>query len=531
MFKIISGLFSVMLGMSCLFVGCSKTEHYDICIYGATSSGIIAGYTAMKSGMGCIVIEPTRHIGGLTSGGLGETDIGNKDAIKGLARDFYRHVGRHYGEPEKWKFEPKVASGIFNDYIAESNLEVRGQCILIDVEKKGTKIVTAKFKNRATDEIFEIKAKIFIDCTYEGDLMASSGVQYTVGRESREKFGEKYNGVYLQDKKHQFPDNIDPYKIKGDTGSGLLWGISDKGLAPQGKGDTKVQAYNFRVCLTDSVGNMVPITCPENYNPSRYELLIRLMESGDPKTQRFWNYFLWNDMPNRKTDINNWGGFSTDMIGENWDYPEASFEERQEIIKKHKDYTLGLFYFMANDSRVPDNIRNDMGKWGLPEDEYVEFGHFSPQLYVREARRMVGELVMTEHHCLGKQVVSDPVAMASYTMDSHNCQRLVVNGMVKNEGNVEIGNFPPYPISYRALLPKRTDCTNLLVPVCLSASHIAFGSIRMEPVFMNLGQMSSLAARLAIIQNKPLHDIDVPELQQVFANDPYMVGTKRNNHR
>src|SRR5699024_10387122 len=348
----------------------------------------------------------------------------------------------------------------------------------------------------------EISADVFLDCTYEGDLLALAGVFYTVGREDISQYGETYSGFYLPEYHkvsgyHQFPDGVSPYVDPDDPSSGLLWGISDMKPVENGVGDKGVQAYNFRICLTDSAENRIPITRPKDYDPKKYELLVRLFEA-QPDMRKPNQYFIWSRMPNRKTDVNNRGGFSTDMIGANHDWPEATFEKRKEIFNDHVSYTKGLLYFVQNDPRVPKELQDFVKEWGYPKDEYMINGHFTPQLYIREGRRMIGDYVMTEHNCIGNEIVKDPIGMAAYTMDSHNTQRIIVNGMVKNEGNVEVGKFPPYPISYRAIVPKVEECNNLLVPVSLSASHIAFGSIRMEPVFMILGQSAAIAAVHAI---------------------------------
>lgn len=497
-----------------------KVIKTDICIYGGTSAGVIASYTAKKMGKSVILIEPGGHLGGMSSGGLGFTDIGNKYVVTGLARDFYRRIGRHYGKFEQWVFEPKVAEAVFNDYIKEARVPVLyGKRVRL-VKKEGSVIKEIGLESSAapaSSPVQVIEAKIFIDCSYEGDLMARAGVSYTVGRESNKLYNETYNGVQLL-KGHQFPDGIDPYVIPGNPSSGLVWGISKEPVRPNGTGDKKVQAYCYRTVLTNVPENRIPVTKPDNYDPSRYELWIRLMEKGNWKSM--FNGFIWTNMPNGKTDINNYGGFSMDMIGMNWDYPDADYARREEIRKAHEDYTKGLFYFIANDPRVPQNIQNEMKQWGYPKDEYTDNNHWSHQLYVREARRMVGELVMTQHYCQGKEIAKDGIGMAAYTMDSHNCDRHVVNGMVKNEGNVEVGGFGPYPISYRAVIPRRNEVSNLLVPVCLSASHIAYGSIRMEPVFMVLAQSSAVAACLAINHKRAVQEVDVQEIQSILRNDP-----------
>jgi len=516
----------------------SSEEEVDICVYGGSSAGIIAAYTAKKLGKSVIVIEPSDHLGGLTTGGLGATDIGNKYAVTGLAREFYRRVGTHYGKFEQWTFEPHVASKIYDDMIREADLKIIKNYRLKTVTKADGSIRQIVVENsdnpdQATDKT--VKAKMFIDATYEGDLMAQSGVSYMVGREANDQYSETHNGVHISDF-HQLPDGIDPYKIKGDASSGLLWGVSNGNLAAKGSGDQAVQAYNFRLCLTQEANNLIPFTKPDNYDPAHYELLARILEVEKWTTikssfiidslkdgSRYIHHsggFLVKNMPNGKTDFNNFGGFSTDMIGANYDYPDGDYETRRRIWKEHEDYTKGLLYFLSHDEKVPQHIRQEMQTWGYARDEFKKHEGFSPQLYVREARRMVGQLVMNQNHCEGAAKVNDGVGMAAYGMDSHNCQRLVVNGMVKNEGDIQKWGFDPYPISYRAIIPKTEECKNLLVPVCLSASHIAFGSIRMEPVFMVLAQSAATAAVMAINAGTDVQSIDVKALQEELRTNP-----------
>lgn len=519
-------LIYILLAIICPVTGIkaqsSLYKNYDICIYGGTSSGVIAAYTAARSGKSVLLIEPGKNLGGMSSGGLGLTDIGNKYAISGLALDFYRRIGKHYGKFEQWIFEPHVAENLFNEYIKKAKVPVLYENRITGVEKKGTLITAITLENPAKKKVGTVTAKVFIDCSYEGDLMAKAGVSYTVGREANSTYNETFNGVQLMNG-HQLPDGIDPYKVKGDPSSGLLWGITLEKLIDKGSGDKKVQAYNFRICLTNNPANIIPITEPEDYVPERYELLIRQMEKRNWKSLQ--DVFIWSGMPNQKTDINNRNGFSTDMIGMNWEYPDADYLKREQIWKAHITYTKGLLYFVGHDARIPEHIRKEIGQWGYPKDEYTGNGNWSHQLYVREARRMLGTLVMTQHHCQGKEVVSDGIGMAAYTMDSHNCDRLVVNSMVKNEGNVEEGGFGPYPISYRAIIPKENEASNLIVPVCLSATHIAYGSIRMEPVFMVLGQSSAMAAVQAIDRNLSVQKIDVSRLQQQLKSDPLADGS------
>jgi hypothetical protein len=497
---------------------------YDIIVYGGTSGGVIAAYTARKLGKSVLLIEPGRHLGGMSSGGLGFTDIGNKYAISGLALDFYRRIGRHYGRFEQWTFEPGVAEALFRDYIRRGEVSVWYERRLKRVIKEGAVIKAVELEHsRGAAADTSVQGAMFIDCSYEGDLMAAAGVSYTTGREANSQYNETFNGVQLMHG-HQLPDGIDPYKTPGKPASGLLWGIREGVLQAAGTGDKKVQAYNFRICLTDDPANRVDITRPDNYDASHYELLLRLMEKKPWKSLQ--DGFIWSRMPNHKTDINNRNGFSTDMIGMNYDYPDASYQQRAAIWQAHTDYTKGLLYFLGNDPRVPAHIRQEIKAWGYPKDEYTDNDHWTHQLYIREARRMTGALVMTQHHCQGRDTITDGIGMAAYTMDSHNCDRLVVNGMVKNEGNVEEGGFGPYPVSYRAIIPRATEAANLLVPVCLSATHIAYGSIRMEPVFMVLGQSAAVAAAQAIDGGLSVQQVNVKALQAKLKADPLMDGSR-----
>ena len=514
-----------ILTIAILIVSRSNAQ-YDICIYGGTSAGVIAAYTAAKQNKKVILIEPGKHLGGLSSGGLGYTDIGNKYVVSGLARDFYRRVGKHYGKFETWIFEPHVAEAIFNQYIKEANVPVLYEYRIVDASKQNGIIqnITIENSNAPQSGLNKtIIAKMFIDCSYEGDLMAKAGVSYTVGREDNKTYNETWNGSQLLDK-HQFPDGIDPYKIPGDSTSGLLWGISNNKVLPNGTGNKMVQTYNYRLCLTNDAANRIDITKPDGYDASQYELLLRYISTYKPKELN--DRVLKIDiMPNHKTDINNNGPFSTDFIGMNWNYPDADYNTRTRILAAQKDYTIGLLYFIGHDPRMPEHLQKEMLQWGYPKDEYTDNNNFTPQAYIRESRRMIGAYVMTQNNCEGKEVITDAVGMAAYTMDSHNCERLVVNGMVKNEGDVQVGGFGPYPVSYRALIPKENECKNLYVPVCLSASHIAYGSIRMEPVFMVLAQSCAAAACIAINNNQTVQQVSVQQLQQTLAQNPLMNGS------
>lgn len=534
---------TVMLFIPLVTFSQMKEIEVDICIYGGTSAGIIAAYTAKKQGKSVILIEPGNYLGGMTAGGLGATDIGNKYAISGLGKDFYRRVGAYYNKFEQWTFEPKVADLVFEDYIKEAQLNIVKNHRLVNVIKEDNwikKILVENSKKPDQETNIVIKAKMFLDCTYEGDLMARSEVSYTVGRESNSTYNETFNGVQLSDY-HQIPDGVDPYIIPGDPSSGLVWGISENKLAPKGSGDRKVQAYNFRLALTKVESNRIPFSRPSTYNADNYTLLLRILEkekwntihssftvdklNDDEIRVHHSGGFLIKNMPNGKTDFNNFGGFSTDMIGANHDYPDGDYDTRRMIWQNHVDYTKGLLYFLSHDSRVPAHIREEMNSWGYSKDEFIDLGGFSNQLYVREARRMVSDVVMTQNHSEGKEVVDDQIAMAAYQMDSHNVQRIIVDGKVKNEGDVQKRVPAPFPISYRSIVPRKNEVKNLLVPVCLSASHIAFGSIRMEPVFMVLGQSAATAAVQAINENTTVQNINVPALQEELKENPLANGT------
>lgn len=502
---------------------CFSVEHAcDVCIYGGTSAGVIAARSIAAQGKSVVIVEPSGHLGGMTSGGLGQTDIGKRQALTGLAGEFYRDIGARYGAGEKLVFEPHVASVVFAGYLDNPHILVLKNHGLVKTSKRSLKIRNISI-SPLDDEwefcgrIIKIRAKEYIDASYEGDLLAVSGVSYTTGRESSSVYGEFWNGRHFA-KYHQFPDGIDPYIIPGDPSSGLVWGVSDGEESDPGTGDTLLQAYNIRVCLTDSTDNKIPITEPEGYDASRYEFLARLISAQDVNAR----YFIWSPMPGRKTDINNYGGFSTDMIGFNQEYLTAGYSGRKQIMDAHTAYTKGLFWFLMTDSRVPEHLASEISRWGYPKDEYPASGHWTPQLYIREGRRMISDYVLTQSDCEGRTTVPDGIAEAAYMMDSHNCRRIVVhrNGvaMVKNEGDVEIKIPGPYKIPYRSIIPKRKECTNLVVPVCVSASHIAYGSIRMEPVFMSLGEVAAIAACLAIDNNKPLQDINPAEIKRGILN-------------
>lgn len=502
----------------------SVSRQADVIIYGGTSAAVIAAVQVKKMGKTVIIVSPDKHLGGLSSGGLGFTDTGNKEVIGGLSREFYQRLYQHYQKTESWQwqkkdeygnkgqgtpaldgtnrtmwiFEPHVAEQVFEDFAKENNLTIyRNE--LLDRSAKGIVKESGSIRSFRTLSGNVYQGKMFIDATYEGDLMALAGVKYHVGREANSVYGEKWNGVQTEvfHHKHHFKANISPYKIENDPKSGLLPEISDKPAGEYGSGDNKIQAYCFRMCLSNHPDNRIPFAKPQGYDPARYELYARVFAAGWRET-----FDKFDPIPNRKTDTNNNGPFSTDYIGKNYDYPEATYARRQQIIKEHELYQKGLMYFLQNDPHVPADVHEKMQQWGLPKDEFKDNGNWPHQLYIREARRMIGEFVMKEADALGKTKVPNPVGMGSYALDAHQAQRYVkADGFVQNEGDIGVHPDKPYSIAYGSILPKESECNNLLVPVCISSSHIAYGSIRMEPVFMILGQTAATVAILAI-ENK-----------------------------
>jgi len=538
-----------LLALLCILPGLLRAEApvptYDVVVYGGTSAAIIAAVQAKKMGKTVIVVSPDKHLGGLSSGGLGWTDSGDKSVIGGLSRDFYHRVWQAYQRPEAWKheprekfgnkgqgtvamdagertmwiFEPSVAEAVFEGYLKDFQLIVERDEWLDrarGVEKAGGRITSIRTLSGKT-----YRGRVFIDATYEGDLMAAAGVSYTFGREPNAAFDETLNGIQLAHaKSHQFAGKVDPYVIEGDPKSGLLPRIQDIPVGGKdGEGDRKIQAYNFRMCLTKADANRVPFPRPAGYDPKQYALLARALQQG--ATHVFGKFDL---IPNAKTDTNNHGPFSTDNIGMNWDYPDASYERRHEIVAEHRQYQQGYLYFLANDPAVPAKIREVFAQWGLAKDEFTDNGHWPHQIYVREARRMTADVVVNENHLKRKIPTPRSVGMGSYNMDSHNVQRIVVKdadgkAYVRNEGDVQVNPGRPYPIDYGALVPKKSECANLLVPVCVSCTHIAYGSIRMEPVFMILGQSAATAAVLALDQGVAVQDVPYADLSARLLAD------------
>jgi hypothetical protein len=517
---------------------------YDVIIYGGTSAGVMAAVQAKRMGCSVIIVCPDQHLGGLSSGGLGWTDTGNKAVIGGLAREFYGRIWQHYQQPDAWRwqkpeeygnrgqgtpaidgdqrtmwiFEPHVAEKVFDDYVAEYQIPVHRDQWLD--RENGVTRSNARIKSITMLDGSTYGGRIFIDATYEGDLMAAAGVDYHVGREAQTVYDEKWNGVQtgVLHHRHHFgvlKTRVDPYVVPGDPASGVLPRISTEHPGEYGQGDDKVQAYCFRMCLTDVPENRVPFRKPDGYDAGQYELLVRIFDAGWRET-----FHKFDPIPNRKTDTNNHGPMSTDNIGMNHDYPDASYELRREIIREHETYQKGWLYFIANDPRVPEEVRREMNRWGLPKDEFRDNGHWPHQIYVREARRMIGRSVMTENELLKRRPVLESIGMGSYGIDSHNVQRYITpEGYVQNEGDIGVSTQGPYQIALGAIQPKKEQCQNLLVPVCVSSSHIAFGSIRMEPVFMILGQSAATVAAMAIASGQAVQDVPYSQVRERLLAD------------
>ncbi|WP_340112369.1 FAD-dependent oxidoreductase [Maribellus mangrovi] len=534
---VISLLLALILCSGCSPEKQKNTLQADVIIYGGTSAAVMAAVQCVRLNKSVIIVCPEKHLGGMTSSGLGFTDTGNKEVIGGLAREFYQRVYSHYQKEDAWKwqtnaqygnkgqgtlaidgnqrtmwiFEPHVAEQIFEDFVAENN--ITGYLNKWLDRENGVVLENNKIISIRTLDGMIFSAQMFIDATYEGDLMAAAGVSYAVGRESNKTYNEEWNGVQTDvlHHGHHFGNlQISPFMIPGDPDSGILPRISTEPPGEKGQADQKVQAYCYRMCLTKVAENQIPFERPIDYDSTQYELLVRLLNKG-------WNetFNKFDPIPNLKTDVNNHGPFSFDNIGMNYDYPEASYERRTGILKEHQAYQKGLLYFYASDPRVPSGIQEEMQKWGLAKDEFSDNGNWPYQIYVREARRMVGDFVMTEHEILGNKSVPNSIGMGSYTMDSHNVQRYITSeGFVQNEGDIGVHPHQPYQIAMGSILPKETECTNLLVPVAISSSHIAYGSIRMEPVFMILGQSAAVMAGMAINNEINLQKLDYELLRK-----------------
>lgn len=511
----------------------ARGEKYDVVVFGATSGGVTAAVQAARMGKKVVLLEPGKHVGGMTSGGLGWIDIKGTESVGGLAREFFDRVVKHYKDKgidtkkfgnSGWVVEPHVAEKIFNDMLSEAKVPFEPGFRLASVTKDGARITSISSEGNKA-----IEGAMFIDATYEGDLMAKAKVSYIIGRESKDQYKEPLAGNRPEpanglDRKLK----IDPYLKPGDPSSGLIPLVQSGAVGNAGDASEAIQDYNYRLCMTKDPANRLPIAPPADYDPKQYELIGRYFAAHTPfgttfslgKDKNAKSSVLKMDMiPNGKTDTNNGGRISTDYAGYSQGYPEASYTEREKIAKEHENYIRGYLHFLATDSRVPQSVRDEMKTWGLAKDEFTDNGGWPHQLYVRQARRLVGQYVVTQHDAERKTTVEDSVGMASYSLDSHICRRIVDNGIVIQEGGFYQKIPGAYPISYRALTPKPAECENLLVPACCSASHVAYASVRMEPVFMILGHSSAAAAVQAIDENTSVQKIDLKKLQTRLTED------------
>ena len=520
----------------------------DVVVYGGTSAGVAAAIQSARMGKTVVLIEPTDHVGGLTTGGLGYTDSGNKAVVGGIAREFYQRVKKYYDDPKAWKygdrakypayrqdedamwtFEPGVAEMILKQMLADAKVTVTPNERLD--REKGVKLDGKRIVSITTVSGKVFAGKVFIDATYEGDLLSAAGVGITFGREGSKSYGETLGGVARKwnTHNHRFTVKVDPYKKPGDPKSGFIFGLDITGLGKgddleaDGENDNLLQAFCFRMCMSNVPENRVPFQKPDEYDEKMYELLFRNFEAGDKRLP-----LKIDMMPNGKTDTNNNGAVSTDFIGMNAGFALGSYADREKMIHKHEVYQKGLMWTLANHPRVPQTIRDQMAPWGLAKDEFVTTGNWPHQIYVRECVRMIGEYVHTEADCRRSRATPLSVGMGSYNMDSHNCARYVTpEGFVQNEGDVQVSPGGPYQISYGSLVPKAGECPNLLVPVCVSSSHIAYGSIRMEPVFMVLGQSAATAAALAIDDNVPVQKVAYDKLRKRLLADKQVLDYQR----
>lgn len=520
----------------------TKKSPYDLVIYGATPAGITAAIAAAREGASVVLLEPTKHIGGMVTGGLSSTDTGNPATIGGIAREFFTRADAKYNDPKKtakpfefWKVEPHVAEKTFHEMIDEAGVKVVMRQSLKSVTVENRRITDLVTKDGTT-----YRGKMFVDASYEGDLMARVGVKYTVGREGRDEYGESLAGflpaplrphdvAYMAAPGTAYTHGT-PCQLPARDASGkLYWGVTDKPWPAPGTGDTLVQSYTFRVVITRNKDNLVPFPKPKNYYPERYDLLLELIRHYPGIRFPRIVYIGW--IPGGKSEINASGLiFSTDYWGGSNDYPEGDEATRAHIWQDHVDYVQGLLWFLGHDERVPEQLRKETLGWGLCRDEFADNGHWPYSLYVREARRMIGRYVMRQQDCQEDLKKADVVAMGSFILDSHAYQRLATpEGNVIDEGNFDV-KTKPYQIPYRSITPHKDQCVNLLVPVCLSATHVAYGSIRMEPVYMSLGHVSGLAAMAAIRAGSAVQDIDIKALQaRLLASKQVLVLHPANN--
>ncbi len=504
-------------------VAASEPSTVDICVYGASAGGVAAAVQAARLGARVALVEPGQHLGGAAVEGLGSSDIDNHAdfknaaAVGGLAREFYRRVGREYGKDEPvYRFEPHVAERVYEAWVREAGVRVLRGHRLVEplarsVTKDGTQLRTLRFENGAS-----ITARVFIDATIEGDLLAAAGVAMIVGREANRTYGETKNGIRAENTYRQFSVAVDPYVVPGNPRSGLIPTIQDEPFGTPGGGDHRIQAFCFRLTLTTNPTNRIPFTKPANFRRADYEIYLRYLRAGGtlfaPQAR----------LPNGKTDLGSWHDLSLNLYGMNHGYPNGSYAERAQIVRAHLEFTQGLCWFLAHDSEVPEATRAQWRDWGVCKDEFTDNGGWPRLFYVRDARRMVSDYVVTEQHTRRTNQVSvdDPVAVAYWPPDTHHVRRIVRDGRAYNEGFVFGGDdWAPFGVSYRALLPRAGEATNVLTPTCPSSSHVAYGAIRIEWTFMALGQACGTAAQLALEHEGRIHAVNYAKLRDRLLAD------------
>jgi hypothetical protein len=504
---------TVLAALSACAVLLSESRHSDVVVYCGTAGGVMAAVAAAQEGSSVILLEPRNHVGGMLSGGLGRTDMdGQQHLIGGLARRFFLEVGRHYGQQMGWFFEPKVAEGILRDFLAKAGVNVLYGQPLLRVSKQDNRIAALETRNGMV-----YSAAVFVDASYEGDLLKAAGVSYAIGRESRSKWGESFAGRQeLVPGNHQLRVPTSPYD---DEGRLVPYVAPETDLVAVGEGDGRVMGFGFRLCLTDNPANRAPIEKPDGYDAARFGLVRNYVRALGSQA-RLRDFLGISPMPNQKTDANA-TTVSTNLLGAGRAYIEAGYEDRQKIWEEHRSWAHGLLYFLAHDESVPETLRREVAQWGLPKDEFADTGHWPHQLYIREARRMLGEYVLTQHDLQTNRRKYDSVGMAAYNVDIREVQWIAktvtrfprVALEVLMEGYLSMP-VQPYEIPYRALLPRYSECSNLLVPVAISSSHVAYASYRMEPQYMIVGQSAGVAAAMAVRQDRPVHRIDTELLRQ-----------------
>lgn len=514
----------------------ARTHEFDVVIYGASPAAVSAAVQTRKMGKTAAVFVFRRHVGGMSSSGLSDVDYGKKESIGGMARkvflDFFK----------KQVQSPAEVETLFLTMLTEAGVPVFFEHRLHAVERQGDRITSMLFENGDA-----ARGKVFLDTTYEGDLMAKAGVEHVAGRESNDAFGEKLNGIQIGagHSPHNFQWRVDPYREPGNPASGVIEGVDPEAWVPEdhGKGDGRCQPFCFRVFATRH--DPKPWPRPPEYRVERYELLKRYVNAAP--NSAWWNLaYSRGPLKLNEGDCNAAGPVSLDFVGGSLRWVEASYEERERIFQDHVNYQQGYLYFLANDPDIPAELRHRVSQFGLPKNEFPETDGWPHELYVREGRRLRGDYVVTEHDCLGKTTVEDSVGLGSFIMDSHVVRRIMYRGakearithtrtskpeeitdaqrdwkgdMVGVEGQFDHAVPRPYRISYRAIRPKRTDCVNLLVPTVISSTHVAFGSSRMEPVFMILGQSAGAAAVLAIEGGIPVQDVDYARLREILLEE------------